>query len=118
MGAEDWVSTGRVLVFEFDNASDHLSLKLIIGPGPQSVRKGIHEALKKKPELFDQVSGSTYTRFKTVYKKTLLTRREYEEGDWETLEKKVRRRWQEFLDRDLPRIRQAIGEMPWDRIEG
>jgi len=118
MGTEDWVSTGRVLVFEFDNAPNRLSLKLIIGPGPQAVRKGIHEALKQKPKLFDQVSGSTYRRFKTVYKKTLLTRPEYEEGDWDTLEEKVRRRWRQFLDRDLPQIRQAVGEMPWDKIEG
>jgi hypothetical protein len=43
---EGWVDSGRVLVFEFDNRPDRLSLKLIIGPGPQRVRKGIHEALK------------------------------------------------------------------------
>lgn len=112
-GEVGWSDGGRILVFEFENRSDQVSLKLIIGPGPQPVRKGIHEALKAWANLFDQVDGSTYTRFKTIYKKTLLTRREYEEGDWESLEGKVRSRWRGFLERDLPRIRKVVPTIPW-----
>jgi hypothetical protein len=111
------VDSGRVLVFEFDNRADQLSLKLIIGPGPQSVRKGIHEALKTRPNLFDQAGGSTYTQFKTVYKKPLLTSRDYEDSDWEMLENKVRQRWQQFLVGDLPEIRKAVGQIPWDELD-
>jgi thiamine phosphate synthase YjbQ (UPF0047 family) len=113
---EGWVDSGRVLVFEFDNRSDQLSLKLIIGPGPQPVRKGIHEALKARSDLFDQVGGSTYTQFKTVYKTLLLTSRDYEESDWEMLESKVRQRWQQFLDGDLPEIRRAVDKIHWDEL--
>jgi len=115
-GEGNWVPSNRILVFEFDNRADNLSLKLIIGPGPQPVRKGIHQAFKEQLELFNVASGATYTKFKTVYKKTLLTSRDYEEGDWESLEKKVQQRWQQFLERDLPQIMQVVCEITWDKL--
>lgn len=114
LSGEGWVPSSRVLVFEFDNRPDSLSLKLIIGPGPQPVRQGIHQALKDRPKLFSLAGGSTYTKYKTVYKKDLLTPRDYEEDDWESLEEKVQKQWQQFLDADLPQIRQAVRELLWE----
>jgi hypothetical protein len=117
LSGHGWVPSDRILVFEFKNRSDSLSLNLIIGPGPQPVREGIHQALQGQPELFNLAGGSTNEKYKTVYKKTILTSRDYEEGDWDSLEAKVRRRWHQFLDEDLPRIRQAVQEIPWDELD-
>jgi hypothetical protein len=117
LSGHGWVPSDRILVFEFDNATDRLSLKLIIGPGPQPVRRGIHQALQDRRKLFSLAGGSTNKKYKTVYKKIFLTSRDYEEGDWDGLVEKVERRWQQFLDRDLPRIRQAVQEIPWDELD-
>jgi len=36
---QGWTRSGRMLLFEFQNYPDSLKLKLIIGPGPDEVRK-------------------------------------------------------------------------------
>lgn len=116
LAGEGWVPSDRVLLFEFANAADRLSLKLIIGPGPQPLRKELHRMLKGWPKLFNQVRGGTYKKYKTVYMKRLLSSGDYEAADWERIDEKVQRGWENFLDNDLPQIREVLEGIRWNEL--
>lgn len=111
--AEGWTPSGRVLLFEFVNAPDQLSLSFIIGPGPQPVRETMLRVFQEHRRLFNLAGGGPNKKWKTVYKKPISNPQDYEEIDFGTIEEKVRREWDLFLTQDLPAIKGAVAEIPW-----
>jgi hypothetical protein len=111
-----WTRSGRILLFEFENAPDRLQLKLLIGPGPDEVRQAIHQVVSRFHRVFRGRTSKLYPRFTTIYKQRLLTQRDYEDADVETLTEKVQTQWERFLGQDLPTIREAIAEVEWPEL--
>ena len=111
-----WTRSGRILLFEFENAPDRLQLKLLIGPGPDEVRQAIHRVVSRFHRVFRGRTSKLYPKFTTIYKQRLLTQRDYEDADVETLTEKVQTQWKRFLGRDLPAIREAIAEVEWPEL--
>lgn len=111
-----WMRSGRILLFEFENAPDRLQLKLLIGPGPDEVRQAIHQVVSRFHRVFRGRTSKLYPRFTTIYKQRFLTQRDYEDADVETLTEKVQTQWKRVFGRDLPAIREAISEVEWPEL--
>lgn len=100
-----WTRSGRILLFEFTNRDNSLSLKLIIGPGPSDIREKLYELADNNRRLFERCSKSLYPKWTTIYSVNFLRTDDYESASIDDLTPKIDAAWQRFLDTDLPRIR-------------
>ena len=105
---EGWTGSGQMLLYEFRNSSDRLSLALVIGPGDQSVRTTVFNYAKGNPEIFRGCSASLYPKWTQIVSKSFLTRRQLENLEFDELRERIKKRWTEFIDEDHPRISKAI----------
>jgi hypothetical protein len=111
---QGWTKSGRVLLFEFGNFSNQLSLRLIIGPaGSGLVRQAIHQIAFSHPKIFRGMGKQLRSKWTMIYKRRFLAPSDYEDADLEILTKKVQVEWDKFYIEDLPTIRQALAEIQW-----
>ena len=99
---QGWTRSGRMLMFEIQNTPDSITLRLVIGPGWDEVRKAIYRTTKEFPQVFRGGSKRLYTKWTTVHVHRLVTKRDYEDADYENLTEKMRKSWEHFVKRDLP----------------
>lgn len=111
-----WTRSGRMLMFEIQNTPDSITLRLVIGPGPDEVRKVIYHTTEEFPQVFRGGSKRLYTKWTTVHVHRLVTRRDFEDADYENLTEKVRKSWDIFVKRDLPAIQEAISGTAWPNL--
>ena len=98
----------RMLFFDFHNEPTKLSLHLYIGPGPNETRENIHKIAVESKTLFNKAGGKIGTKWKTIYKNDFLKAKDYEDVDKEELQKKIENRWNKFITKDLPAIKESI----------
>lgn len=108
---QGWTRSRRLLLFEFNNEVDQLSLKFIIGPGPDSVRQVIHDEVQKHRGIF--LRRNLHTKWSTIYKKTFIARADYDDTDLGALVEKMRDQWHRFVAQDLPKITEFVGGITW-----
>jgi hypothetical protein len=107
-----WTSTGRMLLFEFENLSNALTLRLHIGPGPDETRQKLFDMARTHQPL-RPASKTLNQQWNSIYSKSFLRAKDYEDTDDEQLEKDIRKRWVEFTNGDLPKIIEAVKEEKW-----
>lgn len=105
-----WSKKQRLLLFEFWNEPQSLELRLVIGPGEAKFKQPIYQKLcglgisgLKRCQNKD----SSYTQ---AYGVQVLNPTDYEEGDLERLQDKIRAFWLNYINGDLKVIRNAIFE--------
>ncbi len=108
-----WTPSGRILLFEFQNYGDQLSLKLIIGPGPDALRKTIYQTASEYPRIFRGRSKRLSPKWTTIYNRRFLARRDYEDPDFEALTNKIKDEWEKFISQELPALREVVENMEW-----
>ena len=115
--AEGWTETRRILLFVVYNESDSLDLHLSIGPGPESIRRGLFEMaanhdvfVEPRPNDDKAIRARTWP---LIFTRHLLRPNAYEKLDQEQREQEIRKQWGEFLDKDLPRIEDAVASETW-----
>lgn len=108
LSGHDWTPSKRVLLFEFQNVADSLALKLIVGPGDAGVRQTLYDAAVADPKVYRGASGRFTKMWTQIYKKPFLSRKDYEDCEFEQMKSKVRERWTEFLERDLDALIQGL----------
>lgn len=107
-----WTRSGRILLFEFVNTADYLKLYLWIGPGPEHIRQKLLDmALAHQP--FKASSRSLNQKHNSIYTKSFLVAKDYEDADDEQLNRQIQKRWAEFKENDLPRIEEVVGAEGW-----
>lgn len=99
-----WTSTGRLLLFEFQNRGDSLRLKLILGPGPSETREKLLDIALSNQPPFKLTSRQLSEKWHTIFDLTFLTPKEYEADQESDRMEKIRDTWRSFLERDFPRI--------------
>jgi len=106
-----WTPSGRMLLFEFENAPRHLKLKLIIGPGPKEIRQKLHELAHRSAVLtaFRALAG----KWNTIFLRDLLRAEDYDGASADDLEDLIREHWSHFLQSDLPRINETVAAERW-----
>lgn len=99
---EGWTPSGKMLLFEFQNNPESLSLKLTIGPGPRETRERLLQIALQNQPPFNPVAGTLNRKYNTVYAKNVLSAQAYSDGTEEELQAKIHERWEHFLKTDLP----------------
>ncbi|WP_052455717.1 PDDEXK-like family protein [Bhargavaea cecembensis] len=67
-----WTNSGRMLLFEIQNRSGRLDLKLIIGPGDPEDRRKLFALKKSKPDVMIGASKSLQKSYTQLYKTELV----------------------------------------------
>ena len=100
-------------MFEFGNSATRLTLYLIIGPGHVEIRQKIvwiwpadHRPLKP---VFSELRKS----YNTIYKFHFLSAKSYQDASTEDLEAEIQKKWAQFLEYELPPIRDIIAKQTW-----
>ena len=104
---EGWTKSGRILLFEFRNDKDSLNLWLEIGPGPQEIRKQLHQFAIQNPQIFRNANKKVHAKWTLIYKRSVLKQSDYESLDEQELMEKIRKFWDHFLTSDLPPMRES-----------
>ncbi len=103
-----WTKTGRILLFQITLRPGKVNLHLVIGPGPQEIREKLYAIAKGNPDVF-KVSKSKFTKqWSRIYRKPLLSSKEYEDKEIEEIRELLEEKLQKFKDSDLPKIEDEI----------
>ena len=108
---EGWRPEGRIMLFQFENLADRLQLKLLIGPGPLEIRQKLHEMANNNPPF--TAYRTLGKKWNTIFKRSFLTAKFYEEATLSDLQEEITRQWQRFLEKDLPAIKAVVREQDW-----
>lgn len=107
-----WTASRRMLLFEFTNIPDRLTLNLIIGPGPEAVRRKLFDNWSTRPPFKPQ--SRTLNKFwNSVWRHPFLARQSYQEASLDELKPAITRIWDEFKDRHLPILAEAVRDEAW-----
>ena len=102
-----WTNTGRMLLFEFRNLERSLNLNLVLGPGPEVTRQRVFDLAQRHGEPL-QAQGRLGDSWKFIYSKQILSGRDYDDPELESIRTKVETAVAEFREHDLDGIIEAI----------
>ncbi len=101
---QGWTRSGRLVLFEFASYPDRLGLNLYVGPGPAEVRQRLIDkaSAHQPPYRVSKRAMSENEKWRSIFSRSFLKPEDYEDGAHGELEARIRARWEEFADRDLP----------------
>lgn len=109
-GEGKWTKSNRVLLFEFQNYTDGVSLKLMIGPGEKDFRQSIFDLASENSDVFSGKSKSLYEKSTMIYKKVFISKKNLELWDLETITTTIEQKWLDFCLKDLIGMEKVIKE--------
>ncbi len=112
-----WAGADSLILFEFQNLEESLTLKLIIGPGPQEIREALYDHSMKHPEIFVGATKPIYPKFTTIFSRKILPKKDYQASDQDARFFKIHNAWERFKGKDLPAILEVIDSVEWPEIE-
>lgn len=102
-----WHGTDRLLRFEIKVRRRGVILRLTIGPGPEENRRKLLEFAKDCPPL-RAYHRELNEKWNMVYKRELAQRADLESENFDKLDAKIRKNWQQFVATELPTIRTEV----------
>ncbi|MCW7506123.1 PDDEXK-like family protein [Leptospira paudalimensis] len=88
-----WTNSKRILLFEFQNLSDRLNLKLYIGPGEKSLREKLHAILNSEKNSIFITKKTLTDKWHSVFSLEILKKNDYskfEDNEYETIDLKIK----------------------------
>lgn len=101
---QGWVSSNRILLFEFSNYSKRLVLRLYIGPGDNEIRNKLHSIAKMDTRLFNRSDRKLASKWLAIYQKEFIKTNDYEESDVVELGDSISKKFTAFNSEELPKI--------------
>ncbi len=105
---EGWTRTKRLLLFEFTNSNDDLSLKLVLGPGEQNLRDRVHRLVSENPSIFNRARQTLYPKWWSCHSEKWLSSQQYNELDLPGLKAEIEQRFLRFLEERLPKMEEIL----------
>ena len=105
---EGWTPSHRMLLLQFYNRPDSLSLSLHLGPGNQGVRQEVFDLVKETGAPFRRSQKMRLTKWFLLYDKPFLRADDYEDADLDEMMTRVKSVWTEFKKRELPKLQSAL----------
>jgi PD-(D/E)XK nuclease superfamily len=103
----------RILEFVFGNYPENLILDLQIRPGDEATRRKLFDMAHAHSDVFNGEKDPS-TKYSHIFRRTMLPPSFYEDDVRASeREQEIRRRWDEFLHKDLPRIEEALRKETW-----
>lgn len=105
-GTGEWTNSKRTLLFEFQNRGDSINIILVIGPADSETRIKLFDRVQGNKLLFNTVkSGKLTGKYKRIYTAPILQKRQANEDvDEDVLNAKVKRKIDDFFEKDFPKI--------------
>lgn len=103
-----WTASHRILLFEFCNEPQNLQLHLVIGPGDMQVKEAIYQKLKTLDIAGIRKCKLKESGWNHVCAVQVFNSSDYEEGDLESLQEKIRAFWLRYIEGDMKVVREAI----------
>lgn len=101
---EGWTSTGRILLFEFQNRTDSLKLKLYIGPGNREVREALFRMAQSNRPVFRAVARELRQKWNDIFNRDFIPSQSYAQMTEEDINAGIEEHWNQFLKSDFPQI--------------
>jgi len=108
---EGWTKSKRILLFELNNNPNGVDLYLIIGPGQQETREKLYDIAKSNLSLFNKSNRNLTKVWFTIYKKSIIKSKEYEDKGDEEIKKLLEEKIKKFKTSDLPKIENEIKKL-------
>ena len=105
-----WSTKNRLLLLEFWNDPQSLELRLVIGPGDEKFKQPIYQKLCELGISGLKRCKNKEHSYTQAYGVKVLNPTDYEEGNLEELQDKIRTFWLTYINGDLKAIRSAIFE--------
>jgi len=103
-----WTPSKRMLLFEFDASKGGMWLKLVVGPGDDTVRQALLRAITANPSAFNKAGTKVYPKWWSCHSEKWLTAAQIEELDLDELKELLVQRFDRFVTKQLPAMRSAI----------
>ncbi|UOG62612.1 PD-(D/E)XK nuclease family protein [Leptospira noguchii] len=87
-----WTNSQRILLFEFQNLSDRLNLKLYIGPGDKTLREKLYKILNSEQQKIFLPKKTLAAKWHSVFSYEILKKTDYakiEDIEYELTDKKI-----------------------------
>lgn len=106
-----WTKSGRMLLLEFQNFPNLVRLHLVIGPGPIEIREKLYSMAEHYREFNAyKVLGSKWNTILQLY---FINKKDYDITDLEAMETLIKKKWDQFLEKELPAIDKILKEQSW-----
>ncbi|MBD2112546.1 MULTISPECIES: PD-(D/E)XK nuclease family protein [Cyanophyceae] len=105
-----WSKKQRLLLLEFWNDPQSLELRLVIGPGDKKFKQPIYQKLCELGISGLKRCKNREISYTQAYGVQVLNPTDYEEGNLQELQDKIRDFWLTYINGDLKVIRNAIFE--------
>jgi hypothetical protein len=109
---QGWVSSNRIILFEFYNGPDKVALRLYIGPGEQQIRERLYSMAASNKKIL-KASGSLRHKWKSIYSRNFATESELQDNKYEAIVENIGKHWQKFLSEDLSEINTVMKGEKW-----
>jgi len=108
---EGWTKSGRILLFELRNTQQQgVQLYLIIGPGPDEIRKKLYEIARGNLSLFNTADRKLADVWFSIYKRSMLKPKTLEDLDSDQIGSLLENELDKFIASDLDKIENEISK--------
>lgn len=113
-----WTKSGRTALFEIktlnvgaSNFAERVNVALVVGPANAEVREALYKGALARPMIFKGLAKPMGKQYSTVFSRDLLTAAASKDLEWEQKVGAVTAGWKEFVENDLPALRDSILEI-------
>jgi len=105
---DGWTPTKRLLLFEVENYQGKLTFRIILGPGPQEIRREVHEVVTQHSRLFNRSKQKLYPKYWSFHSESWLGVKRYTEISLQDLETELAGRFDALLEDKVPMFASAL----------
>jgi|SRR5690625_2191709 len=106
-----WTSSKRILLFELQNRTDSLVLKLMIGPGNDDIREKIHQIALNNPSLFKGINRNLSPQFTQIYSKEIMAYNFESEFEYNNIISKIKKELDRFIYNELKLLEDSFSKL-------
>lgn len=104
--------SNKLLFFYIQNSQNALRLGCVIAPGPQDIRQQFLEmAINHHP--FKPASRNLHQGWNNIYVMSILTVKDYEDPDLDSMKEKFDLFWKRFIETELPLMIKVVADQAW-----
>lgn len=98
----------QLLYVEFNLTETDVGLRMVVGPGPDALRKKIVEKAQTKSDLFKTAGGALGAKWKTILSRKVLNKNELVDVGQVTVPMRLNSWWSDFRGQTLPAVTSAL----------
>jgi hypothetical protein len=100
-----WTESGRILLLEFKNYDTSLSLTLIIGPGPDKIRKALYGKVLDNKEIFQTSRKSLTKKWSQIHKVPILSKKDLEQLESDEIYNRINKFWNNRFKKEIDKVK-------------